>query len=233
MSREPDFKGQRERLFDLLVADHVLKTPMVIRAMKTVPREEFLPPNLRSHAYVDCPLPIGEGQTISAPHMVSIMNEELQLEVGHRVLEVGSGCGYHACTVAEIVAPSEAEESRRGHVYTVEIIETLVQMARRNVARAGYTDRVTAVLGDGGEGLPPNAPFDRIYVTAAAPDVPKPLLEQLKPEGVLLLPVGEPRFFQHLVKIVKSRDGRVLRSNLGGVSFVPLVGREGFRGWLS
>jgi protein-L-isoaspartate(D-aspartate) O-methyltransferase len=100
------------------------------------------------------------------------------------------------------------------------------------VERTGYADRVTAVLGDGGEGLPSSAPFDRIYVTAAAPDVPKPLIEQLKPGGVLLVPVGEPRFFQYLVKVVKSRDGAILRSNLGGVSFVPLVGKEGFRGWL-
>jgi protein-L-isoaspartate(D-aspartate) O-methyltransferase len=200
--------------------------------MKIVPREEFLPLNLRSQAYVDCPLPIGEGQTISAPHMVSIMNEELHLEVGHRVLEVGAGCGYHACTVAEVVAPSDVEKSGWGHVYTVEIIEALVQRARGNVERTGYADRVTAVLGDGGEGLPSSAPFDRIYVTAAAPDVPKPLIEQLKPGGVLLVPVGEPRFFQYLVKVVKSRDGAILRSNLGGVSFVPLVGKEGFRGWL-
>lgn len=231
MPRMEDFGGQRERLVDLLVADRILRTSSVIRAMRTVPREEFLPESLRSHAYVDCPLPIGEGQTISAPHMVSIMNEELQLQVGQRVLEVGSGCGYHACTVAEIIAPSDVEKERWGHVYTVEIVEALAQRARRNVERTGYADRVTTIIGDGGQGLPSEAPFDRIYVTAAAPDTPKPLLEQLKSDGVLLVPVGEPHFFQSLIKVVKSRDGKIVRSNLGGVSFVPLIGKEGFRGW--
>lgn len=231
MSRGSSFRDQRERLVNFLIADRILRTSSAIRAMRLVPREEFVPESLRSQAYMDCPLPIGEGQTISAPHMVSIMNEELQLDVGCRVLEVGAGCGYHACTVAEIVAPSDVERERWGHVYTIEIVEALVRRARQNVDRTGFTERVTVVSGDGGQGLPSEAPFDRVYVTAAAPEVPKPLVDQLKPEGVLLVPVGEPHFFQTLVKVVKLRDGKTLRSDHGGVSFVPLVGREGFRGW--
>ncbi len=161
--------------------------------------------------------------------MVAIMNEALQLEIGHKVLEVGAGSGWHAATIAEIVAPSDAPRSEWGHVYTVEIIEALVEFARRNIMQAGYGDRVTIICADGSMGYPEKAPYDRILVTAAAPDIPKPLIEQLKPGGVMLIPVGSVHFFQSLIKVKKGANGRITRENLGGVAFVPLTGRYGHK----
>jgi protein-L-isoaspartate(D-aspartate) O-methyltransferase len=159
--------------------------------------------------------------------MVSIMNEALQLEVGHKVLEVGAGCGWHAATIAEIIAPSEASRSEWGHVYTVEIIQGLAEFARKNIMKSGYGDRVTIMLADGSLGYPEKAPFDRIFVTAAAPDVPKPLIEQLKPSGIMLIPVGSASLFQSLIRITKGANGKIKEENLGGVAFVPLTGRYG------
>lgn len=161
--------------------------------------------------------------------MVSIMNEALQLEVGHKVLEVGAGSGWHATTIAEIVAPSDAPRSGWGHVYTVEIIQGLAEFARRNIMKAGYGDRVTIICADGSMGYSEKAPYDRILVTAAAPDVPKPLIEQLKPSGILLIPVGSMHLFQSLMEITKGTNGKIRKENLGGVAFVPLTGRYGHR----
>jgi len=161
--------------------------------------------------------------------MVSIMNEALLLEVGHKVLEVGAGSGWHAATIAEIVAPGEAPRSEWGHVYTVEIVQGLADFARRNIMNAGYGDRATIVCADGSLGYPENAPYDRILVTAAAPDVPKPLVEQLKPNGIMLIPVGSIHFFQSLIKITKGVDGKIREESLGGVAFVPLTGRYGHK----
>lgn len=160
--------------------------------------------------------------------MVAIMNEALELRVGHKVLEVGAGSGWHASTIAEIVAPTERPREEWGHVYTVEIVPGLAEFAKNNVERAGYGDRVTVICGDGSLGYPERAPYDRILVTAAAPDVPKPLLEQLKEGGVLVIPIGGLHFFQSLFR-VRKRRGRILRENLGGVAFVPLTGRYGHR----
>ena len=161
--------------------------------------------------------------------MVAIMNEALQLEVGHKVLEIGAGSGWHAATIAEIVAPSDAPRSEWGHVYTVEIIEGLAEFARKNIMRAGYGDRVTIICADGSMGYSEKAPYDRILVTAAAPDVPPPLIEQLKPGGIMLIPVGSVHFFQSLIKVTKSINGKISRENLGGVAFVPLTGRYGHK----
>ena len=159
--------------------------------------------------------------------MVSIMNEALRLEAGHKVLEVGAGSGWHAATMAEIVAPSDTPRSEWGHVYTVEIIRGLAEFARRNIMKAGYGDRVTIMCTDGSLGYPEKAPYDRILVTAAAPDVPKPLTEQLKPGGTILIPVGSAYLFQSLTRITKGVDGKIREENLGGVAFVPLTGRYG------
>jgi protein-L-isoaspartate(D-aspartate) O-methyltransferase len=161
--------------------------------------------------------------------MVAIMNEALQLEVGHKVLVIGAGSGWHAATIAEILAPSDAPRSEWGHVYTVEIIEGLAEFARKNIMRAGYGDRVTIICADGSMGYPEKAPYDRILVTAAAPDVPPPLIEQLKPGGIMLIPVGSVHFFQSLIKVTKSVNGKISRENLGGVAFVPLTGRYGHK----
>ncbi len=160
--------------------------------------------------------------------MVSIMNEALELEAGHKVLEVGAGSGWHACTIAEIIAPSTAPREKWGHVYTVEIIPQLAEFARRNVEKAGYSDRVTVIHGDGSEGYVKEAPYDRILVTAAAPEIPKPLIEQLKSGGVLVAPVGGIYLYQTLIRLRKE-DERIRKENLGGVAFVPLTGKYGYK----
>ncbi|MEA2089249.1 MAG: methyltransferase domain-containing protein [Thermoproteota archaeon] len=157
------------------------------------------------------------------------MNEALELEVGHRVLEVGAGSGWHACTVAEIVAPTDVPRMKWGHVHTVEIVSRLAERARENIAQAGFEDRVTVICGDGSMGYVEEAPFDRILVTAAAPEVPKPLIEQLKKGGVLVIPVGGSYFFQSLVRVRKGESGKISQENLGGVAFVPLTGKYGHR----
>lgn len=215
------------KLVERLIREGILRSPRVIQAMRAVPRAKFLPENMQAYSAVDTPLPIGFGQTASAPHMVSIMNEALQLEVGYSVLEVGAGSGWHAATIAEIIAPSGSPSSERGHVFTVEIVKELADFARKNIMKAGYGDSVTITLGDGSLGYPEKAPYDRVLVTAAAPDVPKPLIEQLKPNGIMLIPVGNISLFQNLLRITKESNGKTRRENLGGVAFVPLTGRYG------
>jgi protein-L-isoaspartate(D-aspartate) O-methyltransferase len=160
--------------------------------------------------------------------MVSIMDEALELEVGHKVLEVGGGSGWHASTIAEIVAPSDASKEEWGHVYTVERISELATFANENIMKAGYGDRITVIHQDGTLGYPEEAPYNRILVAAAAPAVPKPLIEQLENGGILIVPVGGAQFYQNLVRIRK-KDGKTLQENLGGVAFVPLIGKHGFK----
>jgi len=154
-------------------------------------------------------------------YMVAIMNEALELSTGNKVLEVGAGSGYHAATVAEQIGP-------QGRVYTIELVPELVRVARSNLERAGYSDRVTLVQGDGSLGYPDRAPYDRILVTAAAPKVPQTLLSQLRLGGIMIIPVGGRLFPQELLRVRKDEKGRVDRSSLGGVAFVPLIGKEGF-----
>lgn len=211
---------ERDRLVDGLVRRGYIVTPAVEKAMRSVPREEFLPPELREDAYVDTPLPIGEGQTISAPHMVAIMVEKLELAPGLRVLEIGAGSGYHAAVAAELVKPD-------GHIFTIERIEPLVRFAIQNLNRAGYSSLVTVIHGDGTKGLADKAPFDRIFVAAGAPDIPKPLTDQLADGGKMLVPVGG-RYYQDLIKIER-RGGRLVKEAHGGCVFVPLIGEYGYR----
>ena len=160
--------------------------------------------------------------------MVAIMNEALELEVGQRVLEIGAGSGWHASTIAEIVAPTEAPKKKWGHVYTVEIVPELAKFAKNNIENTGYGDRVTVICGDGSLGYPEKAPYDRILVTAAAPSIPPPLTEQLKSGGTLVIPVGGIYLYQTLVRIRK-KNGKLMEENLGGVAFVPLVGEHGYK----
>jgi protein-L-isoaspartate(D-aspartate) O-methyltransferase len=161
--------------------------------------------------------------------MVSIMNEALELEVGQSVLEVGGGSGWHACTVAEIIAPTDVSRVKWGRLYTVEIVPELAERTKKNVIGVGFEDRVTVICGDGSKGYVKAAPFDRILVTAAAPEIPKPLIEQMKIGGVLVIPLGGTRFFQSLVRVRKGESGKISQENLGGVAFVPLTGRYGHR----
>jgi len=161
--------------------------------------------------------------------MVSIMDEVMRLEVGQKVLEVGAGSGWHAATIAEIIAPLDAPRSEWGHVYTVEIVQALADNARKNIMTAGYADRITIINADGSKGYAEKAPYERIVVTAAAPNVPKPLVDQLKPNGIMLIPVGSISFFQNLMKITKRLDRKIQQENVGGVAFVPLTGEYGHK----
>jgi protein-L-isoaspartate(D-aspartate) O-methyltransferase len=188
----------------------------VLAAMARVPRELFVPPDLRSRAFDDAALPIGVGQTISQPYMVARIVEELGLDGDERVLDVGTGSGYQAAVLAELA----------DDVHTIERIPELAEQAQRNLAAAGY-DRVQVHVGDGSRGLPDHAPYDAVAVAAAAPGFPQALYDQLRAGGRLVVPVGG-RQGQRLEVIVRSPEGpAVLRSV--PCRFVPLLGEEGFQ----
>ena len=184
----------------------------VMAAMRAVPREEFVPPDLRRSAFRDGALPVGHGQTISQPYIVALMTDLLDLEAGHRVLEIGTGTGYQAAVLARLVR----------QVYSVERIPELAALARERLARLGYAN-VEVRDGDGYDGWPAQAPYDAIVVTAAAPRIPQALVEQLEPGGRLLLPLGPRGGHQELVLVTRDADGRVERREMLGVAFVPLV----------
>jgi protein-L-isoaspartate(D-aspartate) O-methyltransferase len=222
-----DLEKRKEQLLNYYKHSKIAKSQEVIDAFMKVPRENFLHSYQRDQAYEDHPLPIGQGQTISAPHMAFIMCDLLELKEGDKVLEIGSGSGYHAAICAELVAPSGSEHP--GHVFTVERIAELVEFAQMNLANSGYSESVTVILGDGTLGYPEAAPYDAILVTAAGPKVPPPLVDQLNIGGKLVIPVGGQGMYQELVLVEKSRSGKVTQKNVGGVAFVPLVGQYGFR----
>jgi len=159
--------------------------------------------------------------------MVSIINEALELEIGHKVLEVGAGSGWHSATIAEIIAPSSTPRSEWGCVFTLEIIKDLAENARKNILNSSYADRIKIINTDGSEGYIAKAPYDRILVNAAAPAIPPPLLDQLKTGGILVMPIGNVSLFQNLIKISKDFHGKIKKENLGGVAFVPLTGKYG------
>jgi protein-L-isoaspartate(D-aspartate) O-methyltransferase len=208
-----EFEEQRNRLIEELRFLGI--SERVLDAMRRVPRHLFVPESEWKYAYADYPLPIGWGQTISAPHMVAIMCDLLDIRDGMKVLEIGAGSGYHAAVMA-VLAGS-------GHVYAVEVVEGLAEFARQNLKKAGITN-VTVVTGDGSLGLPEYAPYDRINVACAAPDILDTLTAQLKRGGKLVIPVG--RNFQELYLVTKI-DG-LKKEAKGGVVFVPLVGEKGF-----
>ncbi len=192
-----------------------IRDPRVLEAFLKVPRERFVPARERVHAYADRPLSIGFGQTISQPYMVAIMLEALKLSGRDRVLEIGTGSGYQTALLAELAR----------EVYTVDIIPELVDQARWVLKDLGYRN-IRFRVGDGGEGWPEHAPYDRILVSAAMPEVPPPLLEQLADGGILVGPVGD-LMEQDLLRI--RREGtRIIRESLGRCAFVPLRGKWGF-----
>jgi protein-L-isoaspartate(D-aspartate) O-methyltransferase len=185
----------------------------VLEVIGTVPRHEFVPESHRRSAYENRPLPIGHGQTISQPYIVALMTDVLEPEAGKVMLEVGTGSGYQAAVLADLV------ES----VYTVEIIEPLARSASARLERLGY-DNVEVRHGDGYYGWPEHAPFDGIIVTAVGSRIPPPLIEQLKPGGIMILPVGGRFTAQHLVLVTKDAEGAITTREILPVSFVPLTG---------
>jgi len=221
-----NFKEKRIRLVENLKDRGILTKPEVINAMLIVPRHKFVPKDAESSAYMDSPLSIGLGQTISAPHMNAMMCEYLKLKQGDKVLEIGTGSGYHAALCAEIIAPKNAKNP--GHVFTIERHEELVKNARKSLEETGYDRTVTVIHGDGTLGYPNEAPFDKILVTAASPSkVPLPLRDQLKDSGILCIPAGSKDFGQNLYIIKKHKDG-FKSKKITGVRFVPLIGKYGF-----
>ncbi|MDA2938641.1 protein-L-isoaspartate(D-aspartate) O-methyltransferase [Acidobacteria bacterium AH-259-A15] len=184
----------------------------VLQAMKKVPRHLFMPAEVRHYAYIDSPVPIGEGQTISQPYIVALMTQTADPKPHHRVLEIGTGSGYQAAVLAELVR----------EVYTIEIISVLAQRAQKTLSKLDYNN-VEVLQADGYQGWPEKAPFDIILVTAAAEAIPQPLIDQLAEGGRLVMPVGKVQGIQTLTLVTK-RKGKVRRARITGVRFVPMTG---------
>ncbi|HIE36911.1 TPA: protein-L-isoaspartate O-methyltransferase, partial [Candidatus Geothermarchaeota archaeon] len=201
-----DFQELRKRLVERLISEGYLRSKSCINAFLKVPREKFVWRGFERDAYIDTPLPLGDtGQTISAPHMCAYLLEELELEIGYNVLEIGAGSGYQAALIAECVAPTNIDKHLWGHVTTVEINSKLVEFAISNLKKTGYEERVTVIHGDGSLGYPPllkEEIYDRIVVTAESPSIPETLIMQLKKGGLMLIPVGSD-YFQDLIKVIK------------------------------
>jgi len=187
--------------------------PRVMTAIAGVPRHEFVPAAYRSLAYTNRPLPIGHGQTISQPYIVALMTDLIKPQPGDRILEIGTGSGYQAAILAELA----------GQVYSIEIIEALGKQAEERLEQQGH-DNVTVRIGDGYYGWEEHAPFDAIVVTAAASHIPPPLIKQLKPGGVMVVPVGSRFLTQQLVLVSKEPDGQLVTRQILPVRFVPLTG---------
>lgn len=214
-AQDDRFTDDREAMVRRQIEARDVKDPRVLQAMRRVPRHRFVPTPLIGAAYDDRPLPIGYGQTISQPYIVAFMTEALELTGTEKVLEIGTGSGYQAAVLAETA----------GEVYSVEIIPELFESAKDRLAQTGY-ERVRLKADDGYYGWPEAGPFDAVIVTCAAGHIPPPLMEQLKPGGRIIIPVGPPWTVQTLVLAEKSADGQVRTHSLLSVRFVPLVRRE-------
>jgi protein-L-isoaspartate(D-aspartate) O-methyltransferase len=205
-----DFKAMREKMVETQIKARGVKDPRVLSALLKVERHRFVPEEYLNSAYSDQPLPIGEGQTISQPYIVALMTELLELKGDEKVLEVGTGSGYQAAILGEL-----AQE-----VYTIEIIESLASVAKNRLSELGYQN-VKVKAGDGYLGWPKAAPFDAIIITCAPDHIPKPLMDQLKEGGRMVVPVGA--YSQELKKIVK-RSGKIVTTDVIPVVFVPMTG---------
>lgn len=212
-----DFAALRDGMVDLQVAARGVRSHLVLEAMRTVPREAFLPEPLQEFAYEDAPLPIAEGQTISQPYIVALMTEALALSGGEEVLEIGTGSGYAAAVLSRIAR----------NVYTVERIGQLAEKAAAALAKLGYAN-VHVLHADGTRGWPDYAPYDAIVVAAGGPEVPESLKAQLKIGGRLVIPVGVDRRVQELLRVIRVSDNQYQTEDIADVRFVPLVGDEGW-----
>jgi len=212
-----DFDQLRERMIERQIAARGIRDPAILDAFRNVPREEFVSAANQPWAYDDHPLPIEAGQTISQPYIVALMIEAARIKPGNTVLEVGAGSGYAAAVISRIAA----------RVVGIERQHELVEVARERMTRLGYNN-VEIVEGDGTKGWPDEAPFDAILAAASGSHVPRPLVEQLAPDGRLVMPIGDPGWAQELVKVTKQEDGVLKQESLGGVRFVPLIGEEGW-----
>jgi len=211
------FSQQRERLVEQELRGQGIENSRVLDAMRTVPREKFVPDDMQDLAYRNAPLPIEEGQTISQPLIVALMAEALRLTGNEKVLEIGTGSGYAAAVLAELAAD----------VYTVERFGRLAETAEQRLAGLGYHN-VHVLHGDGTLGWPENAPYDAIVVAAGGPDVPATLTQQLVPGGRLVMPVGNQKHLQTLIQVTRVDEDEFETANLGNVRFVPLVGQAGW-----
>lgn len=212
-----DFERLRNLMVDTQLIPRGIKDSRVLDAMRKVPRHIFVPGPISYNSYEDMALPIGEGQTISQPYMVAIMTELLDLKGKEKVLEIGTGSGYQAAVLAELAS----------EVYTIERLPSLADDAAKRLAELGYGN-VKVITGDGTKGLEENAPFDRIIITAAAPDIPDFVVKQLKEGGIAVAPVGE-RFSQILIK-GKKKKGELVKEYKTPCVFVPLIGEHGWKG---
>jgi protein-L-isoaspartate(D-aspartate) O-methyltransferase len=210
-----DFPKSRLRMVEEQIIGRGIKDPKVIAAMKKVPRHLFVEEALQSQAYSDHPLPIGEKQTISQPYIVALMTEALKLEKRGKVLEIGTGSGYQTAILAELA----------GKVFSIERIRLIAIKARRLIYELGYLN-VEIKFSDGTSGWAEESPFDAIIVTAGAPEIPQPLVDQLAIGGRLVVPVGDP-YSQDLLRIIKTEQG-MKKEDLGGCRFVKLIGRHGW-----
>lgn len=209
---EDAFTRQRKRMVEEQIAYRDIKDKRVLEAMESVPRHLFIPEEVRFSSYYDQPVPIGFGQTISQPYIVAFMTELLQVGSSDIVLEVGTGSGYQAAVLARLVK----------QVYTIEIVEELGKEARNRLKTLGY-DNVEVMVGDGYKGWPEHAPFDAVIVTAAAEHIPQPLIDQLKPGGRMVIPVGGVYAVQDLMLITKDASSKVVKESIIPVRFVPLL----------
>ena len=210
-SAQDDFTGLRHQMVEYQIKARGINNQKVLHAMKTVPRHLFVPESYKSSAYEDRPLPIGNRQTISQPYIVGYMTEAIHPQKEDKVLEIGTGSGYQAAVLAEIVK----------EVYTLEIIPELGKVATERLKRLGYYN-IHAKVSDGYYGWQEHGPFDAIVVTAAAEEIPKPLIEQLAENGRMIIPVGSKNAIQHLVLITK-KNGKISEKKLFGVRFVPFT----------
>jgi protein-L-isoaspartate(D-aspartate) O-methyltransferase len=210
VENENEWKSKAETMIEEQLIARGIKDEKVLESIKNVPRHKFVPENMRPHAYSDGPLPIGYDQTISQPYIVALMTSELDLSGDETVLEIGTGSGYQAAVLAEIA----------DSVYSIEIVEELAERAADLLSELGYENVVTK-HGDGYKGWKEHAPFDRIILTAAPEKIPGQLIEQLKPGGIMVLPVGKNQ--QVLKKITKTMDNTLEQETITGVRFVPMV----------